>query len=565
MFGRIKDKRYFKRYQTQLDFKASIDGRILHAKILDYSFEGIRILIEKSKSAKKDTVIDIDIDALNLHTKGKIIWTKESDAGVVIGIKRLDQLKKGRLDHYLLSDILIGIQRAALTGVLQIKCNNIIKKIYIKNGDIIFSSSNQSADQLGEYLAKTNVITNEQLQRYSSVLQGGNKKEGALLVELGYIKPHQLPDIVRNLSEEIILSLFDIEKGDFEFKEGPLIASEFIPLKLSAANIIYRGIKRIADPQKAFNKLNLSMDDVLYFSEDPLSLFQDITISDTDKKILTFLDGNATIKEIVTLSPINEVETLRSLYAFLSTQIIEVRESGAEIPAGISPNDIIEEPQFKGDEEFLNRIEKMYKSCNTLNYYGILGLKEWASAEEIKKAYYRAAKEFHPDRHFYLKSDSIKEKLNSIFSSITNAYSTLSDVRKRSDYDKLIANKSKPAASNEEIAKSKFELGKAEFKKGKYADALQLFGQAVYLNDNFPDYHYYYGITLARLQRYKEAERAIERALKHDPSNSEFLTESGYMLLQLGFQHRAKSSFEKALKINPSNKRALEGLEKVQE
>lgn len=565
MFGRIRDKRYFRRYKAEQEFKVSIDSKLFYARLKDYSFEGIKIVIENNKSIKKDTIIDIDINALMLHTKGRIVWTKESDAGLVIGIKRLDRLKKGRLEDYPLYDLLIGIQKAALTGVFQIKYDSVIKKVYIKNGDMVFAISNQNADRLGEYLLKANVITDEQFQRYSLALQKGNKKEGALLVEHGYIKPYQLPNIVRNLSEEIILSLFNIEKGVFEFKEAPLVENEFIPLKLSAANIIYRGLKKISNPQKSFANLNISMDDVLYFSEDPLSLFQDIAMDDSDKNILSYMDGKKTIKELIALSPLNEIETLRSLYALLGTQIIEIRRGGGEIPAGISHKDIIEEPQFKEDEEFLSRVEKMYELCNISNYYTILGITEWASAEEIKSAYYKAAKEFHPDRHFHLKSDSVREKLNSIFSCITNAYSTLSDAKRRSDYGKCIANSAKPVASKEEIARSKFEQGMVEFKKGNYTEALQLFGQAVYLEGNQPKYHYYYGITLGRLQRYKEAERAIERALKHDPTNSEYLTESGYMLLHLGFQLRAKSSFEKALKSNPSNKRALEGLEKVKE
>lgn len=64
-----------------------------------------------------------------------------------------------------------------------------------------------------------------------------------------------------------------------------------------------------------------------------------------------------------------------------------------------------------------------------VNYYEVLGVREDASAEEIKKAYRRLAKEYHPD------SRGGDKKAEEHFKRISEAYSILSDPQKRQQYD----------------------------------------------------------------------------------------------------------------------------------
>lgn len=63
----------------------------------------------------------------------------------------------------------------------------------------------------------------------------------------------------------------------------------------------------------------------------------------------------------------------------------------------------------------------------TGDYYDILGVSKSSSADEIKKAYRKKAHQYHPDK------GGDKEQ----FQKINEAYQTLSDPQKRSQYDRF--------------------------------------------------------------------------------------------------------------------------------
>jgi molecular chaperone DnaJ len=70
-------------------------------------------------------------------------------------------------------------------------------------------------------------------------------------------------------------------------------------------------------------------------------------------------------------------------------------------------------------------------ATGTKDYYQVLGVPEKASADEIKKAYRRLAKEHHPDAN--PKNPAATER----FKEIGEAYSVLSDAEKRKQYDQM--------------------------------------------------------------------------------------------------------------------------------
>jgi molecular chaperone DnaJ len=70
-------------------------------------------------------------------------------------------------------------------------------------------------------------------------------------------------------------------------------------------------------------------------------------------------------------------------------------------------------------------------ATTTQDYYEILGVKKDASTEEIKRAYRRLARKYHPDLN---PGDRTAEKK---FKEINEAYEILSDPKKRAEYDQF--------------------------------------------------------------------------------------------------------------------------------
>ncbi len=102
------------------------------------------------------------------------------------------------------------------------------------------------------------------------------------------------------------------------------------------------------------------------------------------------------------------------------------------VPGG--PDNETDEISIPVPPEVLERILSYYDSLKFMDFYKLLGINDYASDDQIKKAYRSLAREFHPDSYMNAPAE-VQQKLHAIITRVTDAYSTLMDPAKRRDYD----------------------------------------------------------------------------------------------------------------------------------
>ena len=586
-----KEKRRFNRYKTKMAFSVDIEGKKYDAAVHDYSVDGLSALVHGAPSVKVGEVMELNIPRLGIKTNGKVVRAVKEESGTLLGLQRVGLLY-GMIANFAVSDILLGLQRSGKTGQLHLKSGKVQKTVYFLRGDIVFASSSLREDWLGEMLLREKKITREQFDQSSERMKESGRRHGTVMVEMGILKPKDLFESVTRSVEQVIISLFGFKSGEFIFKEGPLPEEGSITLRLSAANLIYRGIRELEDIETV-RSMSPKADQVVCLSSDPLDLFSDIKLSPEDRKLFSMVDGKKTYRELVKGAGIDPFDAMRAFSALLSTRVIEVQEARfARMPEekntetekarrlhvgstkaneqtqeeAPGAKDVFREPEQKvpTKEEFMKSIEQMHREHRTLGYYGVLDVEQGASTSEIKKGYYNMARTYHPDKHYGLPVE-MKEKLNAIFSYITQAYSTLSNPGRRAEYDRSGGKdpSGEIVTDPSQRASVKFEEGMVLLKGGRHEQAAQVFGEAGYLDSANPKYHYYGAIALERAGKHKEAERTLQRAIRIEPFNADYLAEAGHIYIALGFDKRARTTFEKAMQIAPMHKRAMEGLSRL--
>ena len=156
-------------------------------------------------------------------------------------------------------------------------------------------------------------------------------------------------------------------------------------------------------------------------------------------------------------------------------------------------------------------VEALAEALDQLDYYGVLKIPQSASPPEIKAAYYRESRAYHPDRFAAFPNPEFRELVGRIYRRVNEAYTVLRDDRKRTRY---LADVTGP----ERAQKLRFtEVEEAQVKEEQKKKIEEQFGQT-------PNGRKFYAAALVELEagRFEPAARAIKSALMYEPANARF-------------------------------------------
>lgn len=141
--------------------------------------------------------------------------------------------------------ILQVMQLVEVDGMLSVRNNTIEKCIYFKKGQIVFATSTDARDRLGEVLVKAGFLSQQNLEQGLVVFkkQAGFKKIGAILVENKFVSPKNLYAGLKMQVKDIIYSLFLWDNAEFRYEEG--LATDIIELQINMQELVGEIISRI--------------------------------------------------------------------------------------------------------------------------------------------------------------------------------------------------------------------------------------------------------------------------------------------------------------------------------
>jgi len=232
---------------------------------------------------------------------------------------------KGQIAELPVPDTLQHLRLSQATGILTLVAGGARKALYLKDGRVVFASSNLPNDRLGEILLREGKITVEEYEASIKAITKG-KRQGKVLVEMGALSPKDLWEGVQFQVKEIVYSVFQWDEGQFHFEESTLPEKERITVELDIKDLILAGIRRVdaggriqARYPEADALLERATADV------PAAL------EPYEVHVLKLVDGERSILDICKESEIGDNETMKTLYALLSTG--EVRVKGKKVIA----------------------------------------------------------------------------------------------------------------------------------------------------------------------------------------------------------------------------------------
>lgn len=198
-------------------------------------------------------------------------------------------------------------------------------------------------------------------------------------------------------------------------------------------------------------------------------------------------------------------------------------------------------------------IEGLLRQLGELDHFTALGLEEDASAAQVKKAYFKAAKKYHPDALGRLGLDDLKEAAAQVFGRIAEAFEVLSDPQKRKAYEAGAGEEPEIDAARLAQAETSYRKGEILAKMGNFEGALEYFAPAVELWPEEPAYQMGLGWALHKQPRPDHA-RAVHHlgiALGQAPEDAVVHYRLGLVLRTAGETNRANELIARARAIDP--------------
>jgi hypothetical protein len=239
----------------------------------------------------------------------------------------------GCLEGVSVPDLVWQLCREGKTGILRFRRSGVTRGLFFDEGRIVFATSDDSNERLGEMLVRDGLLTLEQFESATAQIEPG-RRLGSILVEAGALTHEDLVQGVLAQVRGIVLGLFSWEAGEYDFEPGPLPQEEIIQLGVHTGELIMQGVRQI----RSFSLIRRGVGSghTRYaLVPDWRSRSEGIVLTDGENLLLECLDrGARTVEKLCEDVYLSNFEIYQSLWAFRILGLVERAERGRDEEQG---------------------------------------------------------------------------------------------------------------------------------------------------------------------------------------------------------------------------------------
>ncbi|MFQ6069255.1 MAG: DnaJ domain-containing protein [Candidatus Aminicenantales bacterium] len=441
------------------------------------------------------------------------------------------------------------------SGLLTFRRNGIEKTLCFQEGNLIFAKTNQAEERLGAILHKLGKISDDVYSRIDEYIKPG-QKIGETLVKSGVISKKDLYDGWISQMREIALSIFSYFDGEFSFEEMETFLDQEFESRISIPFLIEDGIRRM----KFHSSLLSFLEGKVPVKKGKVYFY---LLTEVEKEILALIDGKTPADNILSTTGYSPELFWKSLYLFYCLDLVDLLPGREEISFEEKP--AVAESGKGVSNDRLAGLEKVWSRLSIMDYYQLLNVSPTASEEEIKRSYFDLARKYHPDSFGPELTPELKVKVEQVFDHITKAYQTLTDRKKREEYE--AAAMREPEEEEQDLSRKadiKFRKAKTLYQQRRYEDALILLEEAVRIIRDKGSYFLLLALVESKLPNMrKKAEQDFLKAIELEPWNPECYVGLGLFYKKEGLKARSMKQFKKALELDPEHTLALKEMEEA--
>lgn len=444
---------------------------------------------------------------------------------------------EGALTDVSLADICQLLSMGRKSGCLSMTDKSNFGHIFFEEGRIVYSSLLDRPDRLGDLLVKNGAITAEALtDAMAAQAENDGTLLGQLIVAAGAISQEELEKYISVQIEEAVYHLFTWNTGTFQFIADVRPDEGLFLIDTSADALLMESARRV-DEWSVMEKKISSMDLIFALERNPLEE-EDVELSDHQKRLVSLLDGERTVTDLVQESGLVEFDTGKALYGLIQGGFaVQVGKRSAAAGDGGSAEDhrrlglaLYRSGMLEDSErEFKLALEVDASEPVARKYLGLISLRNGRPREAI--VHFDAMSDLAEETYPFLRNRAFAyERMNRF----QDALDTL---------DK--AEQMNPSDPDLVLARAIVLL-----KSGEGLDALKAFqSYRGRLGNNTPSAVFYaYSVLAAGMAG--DLDRAIEigrEGLGHYPNEGAILVNTGGVFAHRGEPEAAQSFFQRAI------------------